>query len=217
MPRVLRKNLGWGAVAAVFLLVLVIIVHSGGHHDASVSTSTADRPATETVRKLFKPPPKPAKPKPKKAGHKKTRRSVLPVRTTTVVETLPAPPPQTRTVTVTRAIQVPPKTVVTQKPKPKPKPKPRPAKPRVIARFVWVMANVSSAAQQSPAVRLREYDGKDVVKLATLRSGRVYRYYYKHKADQLCQVIKPGTTATSPVCVRIMGGTQVITFTSNQV
>jgi hypothetical protein len=65
-------------------------------------------------------------------------------------------------------------------------------------------------------VRLREYRGKKIVRLAVLKTGTAHRYHYKHKADQLCQVIKPGMTATSPVCVQIKGGKQVIAFTSTR-
>jgi len=120
------------------------------------------------------------------------------------------PPPVTTTVVRTT-------TTAPAKTKPTPKPKPKPKPPKVIAPFVWVMASVTKGATGMKVdVKLREYRGRAVVGLKTIRSGTTYRYYYKHKADQLCQVIKPGTTATSPVCVQIKGRSQVIIFTSSQ-
>jgi len=207
--RLVKSAWGWGLGAVLLLALVFILAQRGGGRQAGGETTVSSNQLPPAKPHHAKPKPKPRKIKPRVI----IKRPSPVVKTSIVVETTPAPPPRTVTVTKTVTTTAPTKPVQLVKPKPKPKP----ARPKVIAPFVWVIAFVASPGGQPQTVRLREYDGKDIVNVKVLKSGTTYRYRYKHEADQLCQVIKPGTTATSPVCVQIRGKSQVITFTNTQV
>jgi hypothetical protein len=65
-------------------------------------------------------------------------------------------------------------------------------------------------------VRLREYDGKSVVRLARVASFRLTKYYYKQVGNHLCEVVRPGTHNVSPVCQEIKKKGQVVIFSNTQ-
>lgn len=238
------RLIGYPTAAILLAVAVILLVVSHGSNKSGERTeqvqTTAQRPTpkqqprpsspvTTTARKpaVRQQPHKAvsrAKPKPKKrpkkvsskpkAVRRPPKRPVHRPRTTTPVQ----PHPEVATTTV--VAKNPPSKPVPKPPRPKPKqakPRPKP-KPVPVKPFIWVMVGITASGVDRPGVpvRLREYDGSRVVKLASVASFRLSKYYYQHLNDQLCEVVRPGTQAASSVCRQITRPRQLITFSNTQ-
>jgi hypothetical protein len=229
--RLIKALAPYIAVASALLVAIVVIAaHKGKTKPESHATSIPRAAAKKKPVGLSRTSTHPNKPKPKPKQPKRRRK--VKFNHTPTTKRRPAHPPTTRvlpsapdvvTVTVTTTAPSPPVNPrkppkpVALKPKPKPRPQPLP-KPKPEPPFVWVLVGIQAGGvdQRGIVTRLREYDGKRVVKLARAGSFKLTKYHYKQLGDQLCEVVRPGTHNLSAVCQEIKKKRQVIVFSNIQ-